>query len=132
MIVLEQWSDETTYYMFNDAQYPMLKPGESHSYHQMTFPKWGRWPDPQGLIDYCHENGLKFILWQIPIEKYLNQQKHPLKDQDEAYMIEKGFVVKNADGSPYRIPENWFTDSLLMDFTNDEAKNGGLKTTIFN
>ena len=89
MIVLEQWSDETTYYMFNDAQYPMLKPGESHSYHQMTFPKWGRWPDPQGLIDYCHENGLKFILWQIPIEKYLNQQKHPLKDQDEAYMIEK-------------------------------------------
>ncbi|PQD14586.1 glycosyl hydrolase [Enterococcus faecalis] len=122
VIVLEQWSDETTYYMFNDAQYPMLKPGESHSYHQMTFPKWGRWPDPQGLIDYCHENGLKFILWQIPIEKYLNQQKHPLKDQDEAYMIEKGFVVKNADGSPYRIPENWFTDSLLMDFTNDEAK----------
>lgn len=122
VIVLEQWSDETTYYMFNDAQYPLLAPGESHSYEQMTFPEWGRWPDPKGLIEYCHQNGLKFILWQIPIEKYLNQQKHPLKDQDEQYMIEQGYVVKNADGTPYRIPENWFTDSLLMDFTNVTAK----------
>lgn len=122
VIVLEQWSDETTYYMFNDAQYPLLAPGESHSYSQMTFPEWGRWPDPQGLIAHCHDNGLKFILWQIPIEKYLNQQKHPLKDQDEQYMIEKGYVVQNADGTPYRIPENWYTDSLLMDFTNEEAK----------
>lgn len=122
VIVLEQWSDETTYYMFNDAQYPMLMPGEVHTYDQMNFPEWGRWPDPKALVNHCHENGLKFILWQIPIEKYLNQQNHPLKDQDEAYMIEKGFVVKNIDGSPYRIPENWFTDSLLMDFTNEEAK----------
>lgn len=122
VIVLEQWSDETTYYMFNDAQYPMLMPGEVHTYDQMNFPELGRWPDPKALVNHCHENGLKFILWQIPIEKYLNQQNHPLKDQDEAYMIEKGFVVKNIDGSPYRIPENWFTDSLLMDFTNEEAK----------
>ncbi|WP_393968618.1 glycoside hydrolase family 31 protein [Enterococcus thailandicus] len=122
VIVLEQWSDETTYYMFNDAQYPLLPPEQSYSYDQLTFPAWGRWPDPKRLIEDCHKNGLKFILWQIPIEKYLNQQKHPLKDQDEAYMIEKGYVVKNADGSPYRIPENWFTDSLLLDFTNEEAK----------
>lgn len=122
VIVLEQWSDETTYYMFNDAQYPLLMPGEVHNYDQMSFPEWGRWPNPKELVSYCHKNGLKFILWQIPIEKYLNQQSHPLKDQDEAYMIEKGFVVKNNDGSPYRIPENWFTDSLLMDFTNEEAK----------
>ena len=38
-------------------------------------------------------------------------------------MIEKGYIVKNKDGSPYRTPENWFTDSLLIDFTNQEAKN---------
>lgn len=122
VIVLEQWSDETTYYMFNDAQYSLLDPGKSHSYDQMTFPEWGRWPDPKGLIEHCHENGLKFILWQIPIGKYLNQQKHPLKDQDEKFMIEQGYVVKNSDGTPYRIPENWFTDSLLLDFTNKAAK----------
>lgn len=122
VIVLEQWSDETTYYMFNDAQYPMLEAGEVHRYEDMTFPDWGRWPNPKELIDYCHDNGLKFILWQIPICKYLNQQKHPLKDQDESYMIENKFIVQTEDGKPYRMPENWFTDSLLMDFTNEEAK----------
>ncbi|MFI3805608.1 glycoside hydrolase family 31 protein [Vagococcus fluvialis] len=122
VIVLEQWSDETTYYMFNDAQYPLLEDGKVHSYEDMTFPEWGRWPNPKALVEHCHDNKLKFILWQIPICKYLNQQKHPLKDQDESFMIENQFVVQTEDGQPYRMPENWFTDSLLMDFTNKEAK----------
>ena len=122
VIVLEQWSDETTYYMFNDAQYSLLENGISHKYEDMTFPEWGRWPNPKALVDHCHDNGLKFILWQIPICKYLNQQTHPLKDQDETYMIENNFVVQTKTGEPYRMPENWFTDSLLMDFTNERAK----------
>ncbi|MFP5113998.1 glycoside hydrolase family 31 protein [Bacillaceae bacterium C204] len=121
VIVLEQWSDEATYYMFNDAEYNLKNPGEIHSYEEMVFPEWGRWPNPKGMVDYLHENGLKLILWQIPIQKYLNKQQHPLKDQDEAYMIEKGYVVKNGDGTPYRIPENWFTNSLIMDFSHEEG-----------
>lgn len=122
VIVLEQWSDETTYYMFNDAEYELKHPAETHSYEEIIFPEWGRWPNPKGMIEYIHNNDLKILLWQIPIQKYLNKQSHPLKDQDEAYMIEKGYVVKNSDGTPYRIPENWFTGSLLMDFTNEEGK----------
>lgn len=121
VLVLEQWSDETTYYMFNDAEYELKKPGEIHSYDEMRFPEWGRWPDPKGMVKYLHDNNLKLILWQIPIQKYLNKQQHPLKDQDEKFMIEKGYVVKNEDGSPYRIPENWFTNSLLMDFSNEQG-----------
>lgn len=123
VIVLEQWSDETTYYMFNDAEYSLKNPAESHTYEEITFPAWGRWPNPKQLVEDCHQNGLKLLLWQVPIVKYLNQQKHPLKDLDEAYMLAQGYSVKNSDGSPYRIPENWFTDSLLLDFTNQEAKN---------
>ncbi|WP_130860441.1 TIM-barrel domain-containing protein [Gracilibacillus phocaeensis] len=122
VIVLEQWSDEATYYMFNDAEYPLKTPGYVHQYNEMHFPKWGRWPDPQQMVYDLHEQDLKLILWQIPIQKYLNKQKHPLKDQDEEYMINNGYVVENVDGSPYRIPENWFTNSLIMDFTNEEAK----------
>lgn len=86
----------------------------------------GQMADPKGMVDYIHDNKMKLILWQIPIQKYLNRQQHPLKDREEAYMIEKGYVVKNPDGSPYRIPENWFTESLIMDFSNEEGKNGGL------
>ncbi|WP_153464426.1 TIM-barrel domain-containing protein [Sediminibacillus terrae] len=121
VIVLEQWSDEATYYMFNDATYELKEPGYVHSYEEMEFPSWGRWPDPKGMVEHIHEENLKLILWQIPIQKYLNKQTHPLKDQDEAYMVEKGYVVKHEDGTPYRIPENWFTNSLIMDFSHKEG-----------
>lgn len=121
VLVLEQWSDEASYYMFNDTEYAIKKPSESHSYQEMKFPEWGKWPNPKGMVDYLHDNGLKVMLWQIPIQKYLNKQRHPLKDQDEAFMIEKGYVVQNEDGTPYRIPENWFTKSLIMDFSNKEG-----------
>ncbi|MBC2316321.1 glycoside hydrolase family 31 protein [Listeria booriae] len=118
VVVLEQWSDEATYYMFNDTEYTLKDPAESYSYEELHFPDWGRWPNPRELTQYVHDNKMKLILWQIPIQKYLNQQQHPLKDLEEAYMIERGYVVKNEDGSPYRIPENWFTNSLIMDFSN--------------
>ena len=122
VIVLEQWSDEATYYMFNDAEYELKDPGHVHSYDEMTFPEWGRWPDPKQMVEDLHNENLKLILWQIPIQKYLNKQHHPLKDQDERYMIDKGYVVTNKDGTPYRIPENWFTNSLIMDFSHEEGR----------
>lgn len=37
-------------------------------------------------------------------------------------MIEKGYVVKNLDGLLYCILENWFIESLIMDFFNEEGK----------
>lgn len=122
VIVLEQWSDETTFYMFNDAEYELKDPSEGYKYEEIKFPEWGRWPDPKGMIDYIHDNKMKLLLWQIPVQKYLNKQSHPLKDLDEEYMIEKGYVVKNPDGTPYRIPEGWFTGSLIIDFSNEEAR----------
>ncbi|MDR1567175.1 MAG: glycosyl hydrolase [Streptococcaceae bacterium] len=122
VIVLEQWSDEATYYMWNDAKYELKNPAEGYTNEEIEYPKWGRWPNPCSLIKHCHTNGLKFILWQVPIEKYLNQQKHPLKDSDEKFMIENGYAVMQQNGEVYRIPENWYTDSLLLDFTNDEAR----------
>ncbi|WP_181348111.1 TIM-barrel domain-containing protein [Thalassobacillus sp. CUG 92003] len=122
VIVLEQWSDEATYYMFNDAAYELKEPGHIYAYEEMTFPSWGRWPDPKGMVEHIHEENLKLILWQIPIQKYLNKQTHPLKDQDETYMIDQGYVVKHEDGRPYRIPENWFTKSLIMDFSHGSGR----------
>ncbi len=121
VLVIEQWSDEATYYIFNDAEY-QLRPGNgAHEYEDFHFPEWGRWPDPKGLLEYLHANGLKAVLWQIPIQKYMNRQSHPQKDEDERFMLEAGYAVKNADGTPYRIPEGWFKNSLLMDFTDPQG-----------
>lgn len=122
VLVIEAWSDEATYYIFNDAIYNENDGREGFKYSDFKFPKWGRWPDPKGLIDYLHRNNLKCILWQIPIMKYMSGLHHMQKDIDEKYMINKGYCVKNPDGSPYRLPEGWFKDSLLMDFSNKEGK----------
>ncbi len=120
VVVVEAWSDESTFYIFNDADY-IPKPGnEIFNYSDFTFPENGKWPDPKSLIDFIHSNDMKVLLWQIPVEKYLNKP-HPQKDADESYMIEKGFCAKESDGNPYRIPGRWFNNGLLIDFTNKEA-----------
>ena len=121
VLVIEAWSDEATYYIFNDAVYEENSGKEGFTYGDFKFPKWGKWPDPKGMVEYLHENGMKCILWQIPIIKYINSLHHLQKDRDEEYAISRGFCVKNKDGLPYRMPEGWFTDSLLMDYTNEEA-----------
>jgi len=45
----------------------------------------------------------------------------PDRFADEAFLIEHVYVVRNADGTPYRIPFGWFPGSLLIDFTNPDA-----------
>lgn len=121
VLVLEQWSDETTYYIFNDAIYEPTDGAKANRYEDYTFPEWGRWPDPKGLVEHINEHGMELILWQIPIMKYLNRRHHPQKDRDEAHMLEKQYYIKNKDNQPYRMPEGWFKESLLMDFSHAEA-----------
>ncbi|MCJ8324284.1 MAG: hypothetical protein HRU29_14400 [Rhizobiales bacterium] len=122
VLVIEAWSDEATFYIFNDATYDEVDGNESLKYSDFKFPQWGRWPDPKGLVEHLHDNDLKVILWQIPIVKQVTSLTHLQKTADEAALIDNGYGVKNADGSPYRLPEGWFKDSLLLDFTNDDAK----------
>jgi alpha-D-xyloside xylohydrolase len=122
VLVIEAWSDEATFYIWNDAQYAEKPGSEAFAYDDFTFPEWGRWPDPKGLADHLHDNALKLILWQIPIIKQSAALKHAQKRRDEAHFFERGFGVSHPDGTPLRLPEGWFKDSLLMDFTNAEGR----------
>lgn len=117
--VIEPWSDETTMYIFNDSKYEIKE--DSFKLKDIRFPEWGRWPDPKSMVKYAHGNGIKILLWQVPILKYLRGLSHRQRDNDEKLMIERGYCVKNPDGSPYRIPYGWFINSLVIDFTNPEA-----------
>lgn len=123
VIVLEQWSDEATFYIFNDAQYAVKSGLEALNYDDFTFPEWGRWPNPKQMVKQLHENGLKVLLWQIPIQKYMYGIPHAQRDADEQAMLENGFYVAKEDGEPYRIPYNWFKDCLVIDFSNPKAAN---------
>ncbi|MBB6673515.1 glycoside hydrolase family 31 protein [Cohnella nanjingensis] len=121
VFVLEQWSDEATFYIFNDAKYEPTDGKTALRYEDYEFPAWGRWPDPREMVRSLHADGLKVLLWQIPIVKHMYGVAHVQKDADEAAMLAAGYQVREADGSPYRIPYNWFKDSLVLDFTNEEA-----------
>ncbi|MGN1018843.1 MAG: TIM-barrel domain-containing protein [Aristaeellaceae bacterium] len=99
VMVLEAWSDESTFYRWSD-----------------------QWADPAAMVRRVREAGLHLVLWQIPVLKALRDCPDPepvRRDREEA--VARGYVVRNADGSPYVIPEKWFEGSLLPDFTNPEA-----------
>ena len=121
VLVIEAWADEKTFYIWNDAQYTPKPSDQAFQLSDFTFPVDGLWPDPKGMIDELHRQGIRVVLWQIPVLKNLAGERHPQQDIDEAYMLEKGYHLKWPDGSPYRIRPFWFHDSLLPDFTNPEA-----------
>lgn len=119
VVVIEAWSDESTFYIFNDAQYRPQAGGGAPRLEDFTFT--GRWPDPKAFVDYCHEHGIRVVLWQIPVLKRLDES-HPQNNADEQHMIHSGYAIQNADGSPYRNKGWWFTDALVIDFTNPAAR----------
>ena len=99
VMVLEAWSDESTFYRWSDA-----------------------WKDPQRMVKKVRDAGLHLVLWQIPVIKAAEDS--PDREavcRDRAVAVSKGWVIRKADGSPYVIPERWFEGSLLPDFTNPEA-----------
>lgn len=127
VLVIEAWSDEITFYAWNDAQYTLKPASEAYHLSDYTFPAGGRWPDPKAMIDELHRAGLRLVLWQIPTLKFANPAEgldERQKDADQAYAIQQGFVVQKADGTPHRVEGHapWFGNSLVFDFTNPEAE----------
>ncbi len=120
VLVIEAWSDEATFYIWNDAQYTPRPADEPFTYSDFTFPPDGRWPDPKGMIEALHRLGIRVLLWQIPVMKKLDEP-HPQHDRDEAYMIEKGYWVREANGQPYRIRPLWFHGGLVLDVATPDA-----------
>ena len=76
------------------------------------------------MIRRLHERGIRVLLWQAPVYKALGpdepeNEQHRLDCEDA---VRRGLCVKNADGSPYTIPEgHWFPGSMIPDFTNPET-----------
>lgn len=120
VLVIEAWSDETTFYIWNDAQYSPKPSDQPLTYKDFNFPADGHWPDPKGMIDELHRLGIWLVLWQIPVLKKIDQP-HPQHDADSAYALSHDFCISEADGSPYKVRPFWFHDSLLWDPSNPES-----------
>ncbi|BAN03478.1 glycoside hydrolase family 31 protein [Ilumatobacter coccineus] len=126
-IVIEAWSDEATFTAFNDAEYDIVSDGAPRRLDDFTFPSDGRWPDPKAMVDRLHELGVKVLLWQIPIcpidrDRDVSPTAAAQVKADAATMIERGYCVREADGTPYHNRGWWFPGGLLPDWTNDDAR----------
>lgn len=103
VLVIEAWSDEATFYRFNEH---------------------GEWPDPGAMISDLREKGIHTVLWQIPVFKRMDHgESHPVLDEDRRYAADHRLCIRNLDGTPYTIPDgHWFAGSMLPDFSNPETK----------
>jgi alpha-glucosidase (family GH31 glycosyl hydrolase) len=120
-VVIEAWSDETTFVAFRDARYAVHEDGAPHRLADFEFPPNGAWPDPKGLVDWLHENGIRLLLWQVPLHRARPAPTgQALADRET--MIARDYGIREADGRPYRNRGWWFPGSLMPDFTNPAAK----------
>jgi alpha-glucosidase (family GH31 glycosyl hydrolase) len=124
VMVIEAWSDEETFYIWNDAGYKHIHPSKPYRLSNFVFPSTGRWPDPKAMVDILHQAGIRLVLWQIPVIRKMDSEKEEIQSQnkaDEVYAIKKGYCIKLSNGEPYRVQPPWFRGSLLIDFTNPQA-----------
>ncbi|MHB1472625.1 MAG: TIM-barrel domain-containing protein [Dermatophilaceae bacterium] len=127
-MVLEQWSDEATFYLWHGATYTPKAGSAALAYSDLTFPAGGEWTDPKAMVTTAHNQNIKMILWQVPVLKQnfdTNPTTAPQQHiNDRDYAAAQGYLVGDGTGTPYRIPTGqWFGDSTVPDFTNTAATN---------
>jgi len=121
VVVIEAWSDESTFTVFRDAQYAVTDGQTGLKAHQITYPQEGAWPDPQQMITELHEQDLRLILWQIPIIKEIGESGSQA-EINWNYAVKNNLVVKDSQGDPYRVRGFWFRDGLLPDLTDARVR----------
>lgn len=124
VMVLEAWSDEATFYIWNGASYEPKPDGGILAEDDFDYSKSSYWSDPARMIRRLHDRDIHLVLWQIPVYKGQSEDEEKNRqlifDKEDA--IRRGFCVKNEDGTPYQIPVgNWFETSLIPDFSNQSA-----------
>ena len=129
VLVLEQWSDEATFYLWWGAQYTPTGGDHTLKYSDFTFPADGLWQDPKQMVADAHSRGVYVVLWQewCMRRRFSGPTAHyptsapPQLVNDIAYARKQGYLVKGADGKPYTMPSGWFGGSYILDFTNPAA-----------
>ncbi len=123
-LVIEAWSDESTFTVWRDAQYTPREDGSPATLADFTFPAQGAWPDPKGMIDSLHEQDVKVLLWQIPLIKMRPHPRGQTRIDADAAVRENRLIRErgpNGTMRPYRNRGWWFPLSLMPDLTNAEA-----------
>jgi alpha-glucosidase (family GH31 glycosyl hydrolase) len=73
------------------------------------------------MIEDLHAKGVRVVLWQIPLLGS-GTELGAETAAEVALMAERGYAVREADGSAYHNRGWWFPDALMPDFTNPDAR----------
>ena len=123
-LVIEAWSDESTFAAWRDARYTPREDGGPLKPEDFTYPADGAWPDPQAMIDALHADGTKLILWQIPLLKMRPHPKGQARFDADAALRDDRVIREVTDAGvvrPYRNRGWWFPLSLMPDLTDPDA-----------
>lgn len=129
VVVIEAWSDEETFYVWNGAQYKAKAGDESFVYEDFYFPPDAPWYDPKAFMKKLEDENLKLVLWNtsvysddiICIRK--NGEVYQQHQNDCDYAIKNHLCVYKQNGELYRIKDGrFFGRGLIPDFTNPETK----------
>lgn len=124
VLVLEAWSDEATFYIFNGAKYKEKPNGGPFAVDDFDYSESAYWPNPQEMIEKLHKAGLHLVLWQVPVYKQQGDDeiRNHQNDLDREDAVKRSLCIHDLDGTPYKIPEgHWFPGSMIPDFTNPET-----------
>ncbi|WP_104177045.1 TIM-barrel domain-containing protein [Cryobacterium sp. Y50] len=123
-VVIEAWSDESTFTAFRDSTYEVNEDGAPHRLADFSFAAEGAWPDPKGMVDTLHNEGVRVHLWQIPLVK-LHPHPRGQASADARSAIGQNVVITQPDTAgatrPYRNRGWWFPLSLMPDLTDERA-----------
>ncbi len=123
-VVIEAWSDESSFTAFRDAEYTVREDGGPLRLADFSFPPDGAWPDPKGMVDRLHQQEIRLHLWQIPLIK---MRPHPTGQTaaDARAAVREGVLIREPapDGGlrPYRNRGWWFPLGLMPDLTDERA-----------
>ena len=127
VMVIEPWSDLTTHYIVNGSQVNLKGNGDVANEAMMDFKRNKIWPDFPKLVSDIHSEGIKLLLWVVPIyaqdENLEGKCNVDFTLKENKFVKKKKYVVMAKDGKEYTIPKVWCIGSMIPDFTNEEATN---------
>jgi alpha-glucosidase (family GH31 glycosyl hydrolase) len=121
VVVIEAWSDESTFIVFRDAQYSPTDGVTPLKASDISYSESGAWPNPKAMVDAMHDQNIRLLLWQIPVLKDAGEPG----SQAEVlwnYAQQNDLVVRQSDGLPYLVRGFWFRDGMLPDLTDPETR----------
>ena len=125
VMVIEPWSDLTTHYIVNGCKVNLDGNGDYVTLKDLDFKNNKTWPNFPKLIKDIHNDGIKLLLWVVPI--YAQDDCMESKCNYEAclkeneYVKNKHYVAQKLDGKEYTIPKVWCIGSMIPDFSNAQA-----------